>query len=292
MYESVLRTGAATVAGYTGVVWVIGPDAVSFLDGLLSQNIAAMQVGTVQRSLLLAPTGKLRAALWVLRGDGAVGLAADARVTETVAQDLSRFKVRVDVAISVETRPVWEIWGPDAIAAAPAPVTPGTWVEESVLVGSLGFRHSGLGRVLVIGDPGPLPQASAAEVAAFRLEVGEPIMGLDLDYKTIPQEAFELSDAVDFTKGCYLGQELVARIDSRGHVNRRLACVLLPDVPTTLPVEVVAADRVIGLLTSAAWSVGSNAAIGLALIRVEAADGAAVAVAGQRGTIVAIPVLP
>lgn len=292
MSESVLRTGAATVAGYTGVVWVTGPDAVPFLDGLLSQNIAAMQVGRVRRSLLLAPTGKLRAPLWVLRGDETVGLAADAGVTETVAQDLSRFKVRVDVAISVEARPVWEIWGPAAIAVAPVPVAPGTWVEESVLVGALGFRQSRLGRVLVIGDPGPLPQASAGEVAAFRLEVGEPIMGLDLNDKTIPQEAFELSDAVDFTKGCYLGQELVARIDSRGHVNRRLAGVLLPEVPTSLPIDVVATDRVVGSLTSAAWSAGLDAAIGLALIRVEAADGAAVMVAGQSGTIVGIPALP
>ena len=57
---------------------------------------------------------------------------------------------------------------------------------------------------------------------AIRIEAGEPVMGIDLDEATIPQEADVVDGAVDFTKGCYLGQELVARIDSRGHVNRRL----------------------------------------------------------------------
>lgn len=292
MSDSALRTGAAAVAGYTGVVWVTGSDVVTFLDGLLSQNIAAMQVGSVRRSLLLAPTGKLRAPLWVLRGERSVALAADARVVDTVAHDLTRFKLRVDVVISVEPRPVWEIWGPRAAAVAPLAVAAATWVEQPAVVGSLAFRHSTLGRILVVGEPGPVPRATADEIAAVRLEVGEPIMGVDLDDRTIPQEAFELSDSVDFAKGCYLGQELVARIDSRGHVNRRLAGVLLPKLPEVLPAEVTADDRVVGSVTSAAWSSALGAAVGLALVRVEAGDDTTVTVAGRPCRVVAVPALP
>jgi folate-binding protein YgfZ len=291
MSEAVPRPAAA-VAGYTGVVWVSGSDTVSFLDGLLSQNIAAIPVGGVQRALLLAPNGKLRSPLWVLRGSEAIGLATDAGVVEVVAGDLARFRIRVDVAIAVEARPVWEIWGSDSGAVVPQAVGPGGWVDQPVVVGQLAFRHSPLGRYLVIGDVGEVPVASPQQVAAWRLEVGEPVMGVDLDDHTIPQEAFDLTDAVDFSKGCYLGQELVARIDTRGHVNRRLAALVLPELPGTLPAEIRTGDQVVGTVTSAAWSVATGAAIGLGMVRRIVPDTAAVVVAGIRGRLAPIPVLP
>jgi folate-binding protein YgfZ len=86
---------------------------------------------------------------------------------------------------------------------------------------------------------------------ALRIEVGIPRQGFDLDEKTIPQEAFLDQDAVSFTKGCFLGQELVARIDSRGHVNKYLR--RLTNIEGGRPprgAEIASGDKVVGTVTS------------------------------------------
>ena len=79
-------------------------------------------------------------------------------------------------------------------------------------------------------------------------------MGADLDDSVIPQEAFLELDAVSFTKGCFIGQELVCRIDSRGHVNRFLRHVVPADSDVTLPLgaEIVVGEKVVGSVTSSA----------------------------------------
>ncbi len=88
---------------------------------------------------------------------------------------------------------------------------------------------------------------------ALRIEAGVPRQGSDLDGTTIPQEAFLERDAVSFTKGCFLGQELVCRIDTRGHVNRYLRRLTATegDRPP-LGAEIVAGDKVVGTVTSSA----------------------------------------
>jgi len=214
--------GAVAVAGRVGLIWVTGPDAVTFLGGLLSQNVAAIAPGATGRSLLLAPNGKMRATLFLLRGEDRVGLVCDAGRVGNVVEDLGRFRIRIDVTIELDARPTYEVWG----AAPPVDEVPvvGLWTEEA---GRLAFamplaRHK-LPRWVVIGPVPAAPLVDRAEIAVVRIEAGEPEMGVDLDDRTIPQEGVDVADYVDFTKGCYLGQELVARIDSRGHVNRRLA---------------------------------------------------------------------
>jgi hypothetical protein len=91
----------------------------------------------------------------------------------------------------------------------------------------------------------------AAASEAYRIEAGIAVQPLDIDASTIPQEAFLERDAVSFTKGCFLGQELVCRIDSRGHVNRFLR--RFHDIEGDWPApgaEVVVGDKVVGALTS------------------------------------------
>lgn len=221
-----VRTGAVAVAGNSEAVWVTGPDAVKFLDGLLSQNVAAMEVGATARSLLLSPQGKLRATLLILRGSDRVGLIADSGCGAIVATDLGRFKIRVDAVIA-QPVPVWEVWGSAAAAGLKVPAV-GTWTEsETVVTFPMPFRHSELGRTAVIGSVPDCPVVGADDLLPLRIEIGEPVMGVDLTDKTIPQEGADVAGSVDFAKGCYLGQELVARIDSRGHVNKRLTGLLV-----------------------------------------------------------------
>src|SRR3972149_2890141 len=83
-----------------------------------------------------------------------------------------------------------------------------------------------------VGDaPHECPVPTTNEMVLWRIRAGEPVFGIDVDEDTIPQETGLVGEAVSFTKGCYLGQELVGRIDSRGHVNRMLRRVTIDGAP-------------------------------------------------------------
>ena len=294
-----LREDAAWTLPWHDLVWVRGPDAVRFLDGLVSQAIEPMAPGTVARSLLLAPQGKLRAPHWVLRGDDEVGLLADLGAGTTMVDDLTRFRIRVDVAIEAESRPVIDVVGPQAPASVAELVGEdheGGWSRRGgSVVAVVPYQHVALPRLVVVGVDASVFEASAVRragrlaVDAVRIEAGEPLMGVDIDERTIPQEADVVSDAVDFQKGCYLGQELVARIDSRGHVNRRLRGIRLTTNVLPPPgANLVAGAQDVGAMTSIAESLETRAPIGLALVRREIGPGDEVTVVWDGGSAPAI----
>ena len=280
------------VAGRLGLVWVTGSDAVSFLDGLLSQNVAALPPGATSRSLLLAPNGKLRATLFLLRGHDRVGLVCDAGSVDTVISDLARFKIRVAATIEQDSRTVYEIWGADAeIGDEPAA---GSWTEEAEkLVFRMPLTRHDLPRLVVVG-PAPDAIVVASDVISVaRIEAGEPVMGVDLDDRTIPQEGVDVKQYVDFTKGCYLGQELVARIDSRGHVNRHLVGLHIDggEVPAAAT-PVASAGNEVGIVTSAVWSGARGLVVALGMLRVEIEPGEEVTVGDRRARVVSLPMSP
>ncbi len=299
-----LRTASAYVRDWYDLLWVRGPDAVTFLEGLVSQAVEGVEPGSAARSLLLSPQGKLRAPHVLLRGEDEVGLITDAGVGETAAADLRRFKIRVDASIEPETGPVVGVWGPTA-AAAVASVTGiepelGWRRHESVVVAAVPVAAVAYPRFVVVGeeaaafDRAGVSGAGTLAADAVRIEAGEPIMGVDIDERTIPQEAGLVADAVDFTKGCYLGQELVARIDSRGHVNRQLrGLVMASNVLPPPGAEVVRSDAVVGSISSVAESLELRAPVGLALVRREVAPDDAVVVRWEKGeapaTVRALP---
>ncbi|HSM01886.1 MAG TPA: glycine cleavage T C-terminal barrel domain-containing protein [Acidimicrobiia bacterium] len=283
------RGGAGLAAGSHDLTWVTGDDAVSFLDGQLSQDIAAMEPGSIARSLLLEPRGKLKALLWVLRGEDRVGLVSDRGQGAVVVEQLERFRFRVDATISLDGRPVAVLWGPGSadVLRAAGHVPPVGWRDEDqVLVAALPV---GVPRYLTAGDAG-LDAAGATPIGtiaetAVRIEAGEPVMGIDVDESTIPQETGLVPEAVSFTKGCYLGQELVARIDSRGRVNRHLRGIVLRD--TVLPppgAEVVSGGDPVGTITSVGESMELRAPVALAMVRREVEPGSGVEIRWAGGS--------
>ncbi len=267
-----IREDVAVVEGGHEVVWVDGPGAVGFLQGILSQDVEAMEPGAVARSFLLAPQGKLEALLWLMREPERVGIVSDAGLGERVAERLGHYKIRVKATIAVEDRPVWSLWGPRSREVAEVGER---WVEADGTV-RVPFPARGLDRVLMIGEVGLAEVTRAGELAmtAARVEAGEPVMDRDVDESTIPQETGLVPEAVSFTKGCYLGQELVARIDSRGRVNRQLRGLAV--TRNVLPPEgagVWAGERELGRITSVSESLFVGAPIGLSLLRREAEPG-------------------
>jgi folate-binding protein YgfZ len=286
------RGGAGLAVGSHDLVWVTGGDAVSFLDGQLSQDVAAMAAGDVARSLLLEPRGKLRALLWVLRGDDRVGLVADAGVGGVVSEQLRRFRFRVDAEIAPDDRRIAVLWGSaskDVLAAADLAAEEGWTEADGVVVAAIGV---GVPRFLVAGAvdleaAGARPIGALAETAV-RIEAGEPVMGVDVDESTIPQETGLVPEAVSFTKGCYLGQELVARIDSRGRVNRHLRGVVVRD--TVLPpsgAEIFVEADAVGRITSVGESLELRAPVALATVRREVEPGTEVEIRWPGGSATA-----
>jgi folate-binding protein YgfZ len=290
-----LRNGAGVVAGAHEIVWVEGADSVDFLDGLLSQNIASIPVGGAAPSLLLAPQGKLRATVWVLREESRLALVSDAGTGSIVLGDLTRFKLRVDVDLTLEEGPVLDLWGPGGgrlleEMGLPVPVVREWATHDDGFVAALPFRGVALPRYVTTGVPaetfethGGRPVGLLA-ATAVRIEAGEGVVGVDLDDSTIPQEGGVVDDAVDFTKGCYLGQELVARIDSRGRVNRHLRGVVVETNVLPPPgAEIVTLDKVVGTLSSVAESLSLRAPVALALVRREVEPGATVEIRWDGG---------
>jgi len=168
---------AAIVPDAFDLVWVEGPDAVRFLQGLLSQEIESMAPGTVARAFLLAPQGKLRALCWVVRDESRVGLAVDAGWADRVIDDLTNYRIRVKAELRREDRPVTSVWGPDStrlVGLADAE----RW-QESAGVLLAPIPMPGLARVLVVGDVdlADVPRAGRLAAAAQRVAAGEPEFG-------------------------------------------------------------------------------------------------------------------
>jgi len=278
---------------------------VSFLDVLISQSIAPAEPGSVRPSLLLTPQGKMRALLWVLRSsDEEVGLVTQSTTVETVIADLTRFRFRVEAEIELDPRPALTLVGPgalDALLSVDVPRPNSGWLlTAGGLIASVPFANVELPRFLLVGDAAAAITQSAIEAAAdpyeaVRVAAGEPLGNVDFDDSTIAHELGPVDEAVDFTKGCYLGQELVARIDSRGRVTRRLRAVVAETSAELTGATLISNDKDVGIVTSSAANPTGSGTLGLALIRHEVEDATTVEAAlGDHRlpvTIAALPIL-
>ncbi len=240
------------------IVVVSGPDTISFLQGQMSQDLAAVPVGDSAWSLLLQPQGKVDAWLRLHRsGDEEVRMDVDAGWGEAVVARLERFKLRTrcdlqlgsDVAaVAVRGRTV------DSGLACGWPDLDGVDVL-AVDIDDLGLDHD----MLLYDD-----EAYEAE----RIRCGVPRMGLEITPKTIPAELGDwlVRGSVSFTKGCFTGQELVARIDSRGgNVARYLRVFTSKDLPPAPGSDILVEDKSVGAVTSSAIGAWGDA-VGLAFI--------------------------
>lgn len=276
---------AAFVHNPWGLVVVGGPDATTFLQAIVSQDLDPVGRNETVAALLLQPQGKLEVAFRATRrapeadADGADEwwLDTDPAYAARLADGLARYKIRVkvDIADRSATTAMVSVIGVDAPPAsvpdALAPVRSvwGAAVGVDVLGAAGGVDAWVAGSGLRVG--------SAAELEVLRIEAGIPRLGIDVDQSTIPQEAFLEVDAVSFTKGCFIGQELVCRIDSRGHVNRFLRRLAVPgDGVPPVGSEVLVGDKVVGQVTSAAAVPGEARAVALAMVRREVEPPAAV----------------
>jgi len=195
------------------VLRVSGPDALSFLQGQLSQDIVGLAVGSSAWSLLLSPKGKVDAWMRVTRtAEDAVLIDTDPGVGAAIDTRLNRFKLRTDCVIESLDWSVVAVRGDDAESLR-ASVTPPAVIAELEWPGEIGFDVLSPEPVAIGGS-----ELSPGDLEQLRVSAGRPRAGAEISAEAIPAEFGEdfVNRSVSFTKGCYVGQELVARMASRG----------------------------------------------------------------------------
>jgi folate-binding protein YgfZ len=315
------RQGAALIDTSPGLIVVSGQDRASYLQGLLTNDIAALQAGQGCYAAYLTAQGRMIADLWVHELGDVILLRMLLAVKETVLSKLDQFIFSEDVQLGDATGSFAcvSIVGPRAAAVVAQAlgvetntVPPdgdgrnariGFGGEPAIVVRPASSGVSGIDLLVPEAQRDSLLSAlrdagaqaigpSTAE--ALRVEDGVPLFGVDMDEDTIPLEAGIEARAISFTKGCYVGQEVIIRVLHRGHgrVARKLVGLLFDadqtvDRGAALRVD----DKDVGTITSAVISPALGRPIGLGYVkrdfvtpgtRVTTIDGAA-------GQVVALP---
>ena len=272
------------------IVRATGPDAASFLQGQLSQEVEGLLFGRSAWSFLLRPEGKVEGFLRVTRlaDDDDFLLDTEGGWGEAMVARLERFKLRTKVDLTPLSWRCLAVRGPEAHAAAPGLGDAGA-VDAGGSI-TVAADWPGLPGVDILGPEPYLPdnvrRCSRQAYENVRIEAGIPALGRELTERTIPQESGVVDRAVSFTKGCYTGQELVARIDSRGHVNRHLRGIVVGEnVIPPVGAEVVVGDKSVGELTSVGESLDRRAPVALAYVRREVEPPADVVLRWDGGTV-------
>jgi folate-binding protein YgfZ len=262
------------------VVRVTGPDAASYLQGQVSQDVEGLAVGGSAWSFVLQPQGKVDAWFRVTR-EGADGfvLDVDGGFGGGLVERLERFKLRTKA--DLERLEDWRCLAVRGVSGEG--LDPGWGVDGFDLLGLSGEPPDGVA------------EGTLADYEALRIECGVPRMGSELTARTIPAEAGQavIDRSVSFTKGCYTGQELVARIDSRGgHVPRQLRGLILDGEVPPEPGEPVDIEGVeVGVVTSAARSVRLDALVALAYVKRDVDIPTGASVGGRVARIETLPLL-
>jgi tRNA-modifying protein YgfZ len=288
-YELLTESAGAVDRSDRAKFVVRGGEAVAFLQGQVSNDVEALRPGSGCYATVLSHKGKLRTDLRILRGEDWLWIDTEAIGHAVVRHMLETYSVGRDVRYEDVTgsRAIVSLIGPEArdrLEAAPPAE------EHSFVEGARGLYVATLLGVDVLGEPGlDLGVETVSEDAAecLRIEAGRPRLGLDMGSETIPQEAGINERAVSFTKGCYVGQETVARLHYKGRPNRHLRGLRLTG-PAERGAEIRLGEKVVGRIGSACVSPRFGP-IALALVRREAEPGATVLVDGAEAHVVELP---
>jgi folate-binding protein YgfZ len=300
-YAAMTEAVALVDRSESGKLALTGPEAKAFLNGQVSNDIEALAPGSGCYAALLTHKGKMLADLRVIDTSDELLLLCERPALQALFDALRRFKVGFDCELHKRTleRGLLSLIGPTADDLTGAvPSVEHANVEAEIGGAPVRLVRTDLG-IDVVCDSADTDRVRAAlldlgavqidEAAAdvVRIEHGRPRYGVDLDDSVIPQEAGLNDRAVSFTKGCYVGQETVARLHWRGKPNRHLRGLRLGEEvqPGT---ELRLGEREVGRLTSIADSPRFGT-VGLAIVRREAQPGDVLDAGGVSAEVVDLP---
>jgi folate-binding protein YgfZ len=296
------RDSALIIAGAFSTLVITGDDRQTWLNGLVTCDLAKKAAGEATYGLVVARSGRVLADVIVFIEEARLILALPSAATETLRAHFEHYLVMEDaqVAPGSEAFETWMVHGPrssELLARARGAGGIGAAIDRTGLGGALRVadrdhaedvrRQLGLAAAEVggaVGDEGGW--------RALRLERNVAEFGEDFDDKTYPQEAGLEKAAVSFDKGCYLGQEVVCMLEMRGHVKRKLAPLVLDAAGVPLRGAGVTdlAGTLVGEVTSAALSPTLGRVIALAMLkRGQAQPASVVLVDGGRAEVVDRP---
>jgi folate-binding protein YgfZ len=282
-----------------------GADAKTFLQGQVTNDVDALTPGTGCYAALLSPKGKMLGDLRILDTGDELLLDVERSALQAIFNVLHRARVGFDAELHKRTLQsgLLSLVGPGArrIAGPEAETLPDEehanaateldGIPTRIVATDVGIdliceaeQTAALAAALTARGAQPVPEA-AAEV--LRVEHGRPRYGVDLDETTIPQEAGLNERAISFTKGCYVGQETVARLFYKGKPNRHLRGLRL-SAPVASGTELSLDGKVVGRLGSVVDS-PAYGTIALALVRREAEPGATLAAGSATAVVAELP---
>jgi len=262
-----------------------GRDAASFLQGMVTNDVVGLLPGHGCYAFQLDPTGHVLADMTILRHEDGIDIVTDPGFGADVLERLESYLImeRCRLQLSGKGIPTFLLWGLDALecvhalgavglesegdhcsiegfgetnrlARLPACLGPAyRWIVDPEFLTASQERLKGLGAVLQ-----PVHRWDSHRIAS-----GIPVFGVDFDSKTLALETGQASRAVHFRKGCYIGQEIVARIDARGRVRKELKGLILESVPDSAS-KLHLDGREVGWITSrvSGGQSGNQAALG------------------------------
>jgi hypothetical protein len=294
--ESVAATSTAALFDLSDRtrIELSGADRVPFLHSFCTNDVKRLSPGQGCEAFLTNVKGKVVGHVWIDALDSSLWLDADAGSAERLLPHLERYIINEDVTIADRSADWGEllVLGPEAA---------GRLARHGIDVNgldNLGHRAGQLGganvRVrrfdvgsqrgyAIFAERNQLAacwqclveaglRAAGSEVwTALRIEAGLPVFGVDISDDNLAQEVGRTKTAISFTKGCYLGQEPIARLDALGHVNRELRSLRLTGGSVPVPGSRIFADAagsaVVGTVTSSAFSFATNSPLAMALLR-------------------------
>ena len=223
--QRLISAGATVDLSHRGVVTVTGPDRLTWLHSLTTQHLLGLKPGESTTALVLSPQGHIEHVVYGVDDGETFWAHTEPGAAPALAAWLDRMRFMMRVEVADRTADVAVVW----TSAAPT----GGWVTRQG-ADSLGGREHFVPRgELAAALDGPWAGTWAYE--AHRIAAGVPRIGLDTDHRTIPNEIGVLGIAVHLDKGCYRGQETVARVHTLGRPPRRLVRLLLDGHAEALP---------------------------------------------------------
>lgn len=305
---------------------VAGPDRGKFLHNLTTSDVKRLAPGRGQEAFVTNPQGKTLGYVTLLAGDDRILLRTEAEGLPTLLAHLRKYGIFDDVAIEDETARTFELHlaGPRAddvlrrAGGEPPPVedlahhTTGVsgalvWVVREAPTGLPGLTLIGpsadasavAAALRQAGEPDGMAEITPDLFEVLRIEAGTPLFGRDVSAENLPQEIARDDRAICFVKGCYLGQETVARIDALGHVNKLLRGLRFPGAGVCPPPGTVLEldGKAVGTVTSSADSPGWGMPVALGYVRTAQARAGTelhAMVAGQahRAVVCDLPMFP
>ncbi len=292
-YEALIQgCGTISLNDWTKLK-IRGDDRTSFLHNMCTNDIRRLQPGCGCEMFMTDVKGHTIAHAFVLVEDDCIELIGASGQSDKIIEHLQRYIIREDVVLTDESAAVgvmlfcgrqsaverdaaigehvsalvkpWQHKGV-MINGVPVQIVNPCWLHvPSYLLLFPANRQAAVGQILE--SAGSVP-CDAAIWDAIRIESGLPLWGVDFDHSHLPQEVARNEQAISFTKGCYLGQETIARIDAMGHVNRQRVAVKfsrqeIPDVGTELRSD----EKIVGMVTSSCWSPQLDCPLALAVVR-------------------------